>query len=231
MSVLFDRIVIAVPKLAAALGQYELLLGAPFWRGAKTQSVPTAWVALTNTVLELQEQPVSEPTITGFILADESKTADAKIHNELNLSIGLCDGSATRKFRAEQGGAHQVGLKVDHLVLHTANAQACIELFEKRLGLRLALDKNVPEWGGRMLFFRSGKLTLEVIEPQENTPAQDFFWGIAYQCDDIEQFTDRLEREHVTVSSVRDGRKPNTKVATVKSHHLEIPTLLVQPAT
>ena len=115
-------------------------------------------------------------------------------------------------------------------MLHTTNAQACIHLFEKRLGLRLALDKDVPEWGGRMLFFRSGKLTLEVIEPRENKPRQDYLWGIAYQCASIELLSARLKRENIKVSAVRDGRKPNTKVATLKSHNLDIPTLLVQPA-
>jgi predicted enzyme related to lactoylglutathione lyase len=230
MAVLFDRIVIAVPNLKAALTQYELLLGAPFWPRTNAHSVPTAWIALANTVLELQEQPVTHPTIAGFVLRDESTVRYVEIPNDRNVLIGVCDGSATRQFRTELGGADKTGLKVDHLVLHTANAEACINVFEKRLGLRLALDKDVPKWGGRMLFFRSGKLTLEVIEPRENKPEQDYFWGIAYQCADIDELTARLKDQHVAVSSVRDGRKPNTKVATVKSHHLDIPTLLVQAA-
>jgi catechol 2,3-dioxygenase-like lactoylglutathione lyase family enzyme len=227
MAVLFDRIIIAVPNLKEALAQYELLLGASFWLRANAHSVPTAWVALANTVLELQEQPVIQSTIVGFVLSDESTVRYVEVRN---LLIGLCDGSVTRQFRAELGGVDETGLRVDHLVLHTTNAEACINIFEKRLGLRLALDKDVPQWGGRMLFFRSGKLTLEVIEPRENKPSQDYFWGIAYQCADIDVFTARLKDQHVAVSSVRDGRKPNTKVATIKSHHLEIPTLLVQPA-
>ena len=44
-------------------------------------------------------------------------------------------------------------------------------LFNGELGIRLALDQDVPQWGGRMLFFRTGKLTLEVIANQSADPA------------------------------------------------------------
>ena len=230
MSPLFDRIVIAVPNLSSAAAHYERLLGVQLQPQASDVTGPVAWLALANTILELREQPVKAAVITGFILADGTKPEASAIDNERDLAIGLCDGSATRKFRAQYDKGHQSELKVDHLVLHTADADSCIELFEARLGLRLALDKDMPQWGGRMLFFRSGKLTLEVIASQDNKPDKDFFWGIAYQCADIGLFTARLNSELVEVSSVRDGRKPGTKVATVKSHNLDIPTLLVQPA-
>ena len=120
---------------------------------------------------------------------------------------------------------------VDHIVLMTADADACIRLFgENGYGMRLALDQLVPEWGGRMLFFRCGKMTLEVIQKLEDPPEQDFFWGITYLCEDLEATLDQLDENGVKHSDIRDGRKPGTQVATVKSHTLGIPTLLIQPA-
>ena len=39
-----------------------------------------------------------------------------------------------------------------------------------------------------------------------------------------------LASRGVTLTAVRDGRKPGTRVATLKSHDLGIPTLLIEPA-
>jgi hypothetical protein len=80
-----------------------------------------------------------------------------------------------------------------------------------------------------MLFFRAGKLTLEVIEPLGEPPAADYFWGIAYQCADLQRTALQLASRGVSLSVIRAGRKPGSFVATVKSHCLEIPTLLLQP--
>jgi hypothetical protein len=98
------------------------------------------------------------------------------------------------------------------------------------LGIRLALDQTVPEWGGRMLFFRAGKLTLEVIDSGSDGPGQDYFWGIAYQCPDIVEIAGQLAERGVELSELRAGRKPGSRVATLKSHNLGIPTLLLEPA-
>jgi len=117
------------------------------------------------------------------------------------------------------------------VVLHTSDADACIRLFgDEGLGLRLALDQMVPKWGGRMLFFRAGKLTLEVIQSLDNPPPADFFWGLTFACADLETTLARLSANTVVHSPARDGRKPGTRVATLKSHNLGLPTLLLQPA-
>ena len=116
-------------------------------------------------------------------------------------------------------------------MIQTNDADDCIRLFgEQGLGLRLALDQQVPEWGGRMVFFRMGKMTLELIQNLKKPPAQDFFWGITYLCTDIDSTVARLDEAGVSRSAVRDGRKPGTRVATIKSHCLGLPTLLIGPA-
>jgi len=112
--------------------------------------------------------------------------------------------------------------------LQSGDAEACIALFGDDLGLRLALDQEVPEWGGRMLFFRHGKMTLEIIQNLKEPPARDFFWGITYLCHDLEQTISALDQRGILHSPIREGRKPGTRVCTVKSHCLELPTLLIE---
>src|SRR5690349_12892415 len=50
---------------------------------------------------------------------------------------------------------------IDHVVVRTADADRAIALWRDRLGLRLALDRAFPERGLRLVFFRSGGITLE----------------------------------------------------------------------
>jgi hypothetical protein len=45
---------------------------------------------------------------------------------------------------------------------------------------------------------------------------------------DIKETYDRLISEGLEVTEVKEGRKPNTLVATVKSDTCNIPTLLIQ---
>jgi catechol 2,3-dioxygenase-like lactoylglutathione lyase family enzyme len=127
--------------------------------------------------------------------------------------------------------ASLTNIAVDHLVLRAVDADRCIALFNGELGIRLALDQDVPEWGGRMLFFRAGKLTLEVIANQAADSAEaNTFWGMTFQVPDIDAMAAKLAAAGVELSAVRKGRKPGTRVATVHSHCLGLPTLLLQPA-
>ncbi|MDH5171997.1 MAG: VOC family protein [Gammaproteobacteria bacterium] len=225
----FDRIVIAVPHLAEAGDLYRQLLGIEP-AGIERDGTARAWFALPNTVIELVQSPGKHPLIQGVVFASAGgKDVDRSIGNSRGLDIRQCSpdpGSACRVQLEDPGPGC---LRVDHLVLRTADAAGCIDLFGRRLGIRLALDKTVPEWGGRMLFFRVGKLTLEIIESRGEPVAADHFWGLAYQCENLEQTARQLAGRGVSLSGIRPGRKPGSLVATVNSHCLGIPTLLLQP--
>jgi catechol 2,3-dioxygenase-like lactoylglutathione lyase family enzyme len=223
----FDRIVIAVPDLQAAVTQYQRLLGAPVLQEAGNES-PSARFFLPNTVIELVQSSADAAVISGIVFGSEtSPVGDKGVANTLGLDIRLCSGASTADQRALQPDIEVGDFKVDHVVLRTTSAPDCIDLFGRQLGIRLALDQTVPEWGGRMLFFRTGKLTLEVIESHREKPVKDYFWGIAYQCADLEKTAARLSERGVALSEIRAGRKQGSVVATVKSHCLGIPTLLI----
>ncbi|GIR70394.1 MAG: hypothetical protein CM15mP74_16450 [Halieaceae bacterium] len=42
---------------------------------------------------------------------------------------------------------------VDHVVVKTQSAEAAKRFYGEQLGVRLALEQDVPEWGGTQLFF------------------------------------------------------------------------------
>jgi catechol 2,3-dioxygenase-like lactoylglutathione lyase family enzyme len=231
MAIQFDRIVVTVLDLPAAVDQYQRLFGVPPLNREPLLPPSVAWWDLRNTVIELAAGDVARPRLQGIVFsAPEAGAHDGPVANTLGIDVRICNGAMTASARRANPGAAACGFSVDHVVLRTGDAQSCIDLFAGELGLRLALDKTAPQWGGRMLFFRAGKLTLEVIASDEEQPEGTHFWGLAYACPDLEQRVLSLAAHGVSVSKVREGRKPGTAVATVKSHCLEIPTLLIQPA-
>lgn len=118
--------------------------------------------------------------------------------------------------------------KLDHVVINTNDPDGFISLYRDKYGIRLALDQTVEEWGGRMLFFRLNQTTIEVIGKENDKEAEDSLWGLAWVVKDIKATQKRLLSEGVEMTEVKDGRKPNTLVTTVKSHTCNIPTLLIQ---
>ncbi len=231
MSGVFDRIVIAVPDLSEATSQYQSLLGVEQFDALSDKGAPKAWWGFSNTVIELVQREVETSRIEGIVFnSPQAQCGEGLVESSLDLDICVGDGQQTAEFRLSSPQLQIPRLKVDHLVLRTDDADACIELFSGVLDIRLALDKTAPDWGGRMLFFRAGKLTLEVIESDSEDARGNFFWGIAYQCPDIESASAEFMARGVALSPVRQGRKPGTRVASIKSHCLQIPTLLIEPA-
>jgi len=226
MVVAFDRITIVVADLAAACAELRVLTGKePRVLPDSTASGRVAWLALSNTTLELVESEGAESAISALVLAVD---APVELNNHMGVKLSATDGKATAEFRAQFPDSATDAIGVDHVVLRCRDGQECIDLFGTALGIRLALDQNVPEWGGRMLFFRTGKLTLEVLA-NEDTEV-NHFWGLTLFSADLDAWHHRLIDAGVQVSAIRDGRKPGTRVASLKSHCLGLPALLLQPA-
>ena len=127
---------------------------------------------------------------------------------------------------AEATGAGAV-TAVDHVVVQTKSAEAAKKFYGDQLGIRLALEQDVPAWGGTQLFFRTNSMSVEVLAT-DKAGDEDRLWGLALKTDDIVATQKRLSDAGVDVSEVREGRKPGTKVCTAKSHVLDVPTLLIE---
>jgi catechol 2,3-dioxygenase-like lactoylglutathione lyase family enzyme len=120
---------------------------------------------------------------------------------------------------------------MDHVVVSTPDPERAAALYGARLGLDMALDRSHPEWG-RLMFFRCGDLVVEVSH-QPGKPAdgaQDRLRGICWRVADIDATHARLMASGVDVSDVRTGRKPGTRVMTVRNSTCGVPTLVVQPS-
>ena len=118
---------------------------------------------------------------------------------------------------------------MDHVVVSTADPERAAALYGARLGLDMALDRAHADWG-RLMFFRCGDLIVEVVHRRgKDTDAKhDRLWGLSWRVADIDATRARLVSSGVDVSDVRTGRKPGTRVLTVRDGTCGIPTLLVE---
>ena len=174
----------------------------------------------------------------GNLIAGEGKDEDSReirTWKNLFLPFSLTRGVFTFLIQHEEGSlpTHKEKIdsqvnRLDHVVINTNDPEGLISLYRDTYGIRLALDQTVEKWGGRMLFFRLNHTTLEIIGKEDSKEPQDTLWGLAWVVKDIKATYDRLTSAGVEVSEVKDGRKPNTLVATVKSHTCNIPTLFIQ---
>jgi catechol 2,3-dioxygenase-like lactoylglutathione lyase family enzyme len=124
---------------------------------------------------------------------------------------------------------------LDHVVVSTPDPERSAALYGARLGLDMALDRSHPDWG-RLMFFRCGDLIVEVTHRPGKAAAarplgsHDRLRGLCWRVADIDATHARLVQAGVDVSEVRNGRKPGTRVMTVRSGTSGVPTLLVQPS-
>jgi catechol 2,3-dioxygenase-like lactoylglutathione lyase family enzyme len=120
-------------------------------------------------------------------------------------------------------------LGLDHVVVSTEDPERGAALYGARLGLDMALDRSHQDWG-RLMFFRCGDLIVEMIcrpvagGDQDN----DKLWGLSWRVADIEATRARLVAAGVGATEVRAGRKPGTRVMSLRDGTCGIHTLLLQ---
>ena len=119
---------------------------------------------------------------------------------------------------------------VDHVVVMTADADGAIALCRDRLGLRLALDRTFEPWGMRLVFFRVGGVTVEIAQPLRGSGGSDRLWGISWRVPDVDAARERAVSAGFDVSEVRPGRRPATRVCTVRDGTHGVATLLLEKA-
>ena len=120
-------------------------------------------------------------------------------------------------------------LGLDHVVVSTEDSERAAALYGARLGLDMALDRSHQDWG-QLMFFRCGDLIVEVVRrPVAGADlAHDKLWGLSWRVADIDATRARLLADGIEVSEVRTGRKPGTRVMTVRSGTCGVQTLLLE---
>jgi catechol 2,3-dioxygenase-like lactoylglutathione lyase family enzyme len=126
------------------------------------------------------------------------------------------------------GSAAVTGL--DHVVVRTPDPERATALYGARLGLDMRLDRSNPAWGARLLFFRCGDLIVEVAHDLKAGVGDgpDRLWGLSWRVPDAEATRARLQAAGLDVSEVRAGRKPGTRVLTLRDGTCGVPTLLLE---
>ena len=213
-----DGVEIGVTDLASASAAYSLLLGvAPIVRAG----VPR--FALGRGAVELVAGADRVQAIR-FVLDPGERAPVATFHG---LDVRFDPADAVPDLVVVDGPVDAI----DHVVVQTPDAGRAIALWRDDLGLRLALDRAFDVRGLRLVFFRSGGITLEYASPHP-APAErdvpDRLHGVSYRVRDLAAHCAHLAAAGLDVSPVRPGMRPGTSVATVRSGTAGVPTLLLE---
>ena len=183
---------------------------------------------LERGAVELESAADSGLRALRFRVAPHEREAMPPHFNGLLVHLETADGA--------RPAPHANRRAIDHVVIQSTDLEAAITLWRDRLGVRLALDRTFPERGLRILFFRSGGVTLELVgaaapratEMTTGSACSDRLSGLAYRVPDVSLEQQRLRQAGFDVSEVRPGQKRGTRVATVRSSTAEVPTLLIE---
>jgi catechol 2,3-dioxygenase-like lactoylglutathione lyase family enzyme len=180
--------------------------------------------------LALKPEPITESgsqDISGAALSWRRTRAATDATRGVRLFF--VDMRSERPRSKAMGDAPIMGL--DHVVVATADPERAAALYGARLGLDMRLDRSHPDWG-RLMFFRCGDMIVEVVHrPGKDVDiGRDRLWGLSWRVADIDAARARLIAAGLDVSDARSGRKSGTRVATIRSGTLGIPTLMIEPA-
>jgi len=156
------------------------------------------------------------------------RTVEFSPRTTRGVSVLLVERADTAALRGASPSSTSVAHALDHVVIRTADPEAAIALYGQGLGVRLALDRMLGD--RRMLFFRTGGVTIEVIE-DPHAGVTDAFYGLTFRVMDIDAAHARLGSAGFTVDAMRDGMKPGTRVFSVKDGTHGVPTLFLRDPT
>lgn len=120
-------------------------------------------------------------------------------------------------------------IDLDHVVIRSPNPERAIALYGAKLGLDFALDRSHPDWGARLMFFRTGGTTVEIGHSLAKgvSDQPDSFGGVAWRVHDAATTGERLKAAGLNTSEAKQGRRPGSKVLTVRSGTGDVPTILL----
>ncbi len=178
----------------------------------------------TRRMLGRRGCPTTEPA--ALLSTDAWRLAFVDPAASHGVSIALAE--RFRRSAPKPAGEGAV-VALDHVVINTANPERAVALYGARLGLDFRLDRANPQWGSRLMFFRCGGAVVEIGARLggETSDAPDRLSGLAWRVAEPDAAHARLEKAGFDVSELRSGRKPGTKVFTVRSGVPGAPTLML----
>ena len=157
-----------------------------------------------------------------------TSTLDAAATGGLNLLLTAPPRDGIAWPQSEATGPGEI-TRLDHVVVHPPNPDRALAVYGAKLGLDLRLDRSNRDWKVRQLFFRCGESVVEfgasLDRPVSDAP--DRSGGLAWQVADIEAAHARIASAGFDVSDVKTGRKPGTRVFTVRAGVVSAPALII----
>lgn len=232
-----SHVTVAASDLATAVADYRRLLA------AEPLTVDGAFVFSTGNigvVLRAAGQGEAQGLCdVAFRTADLEKAREGFARCGL-ASADAQDGESTFDAQATHGlpialtsrvlpASQPSPWSLDHIVIRTPNPERAIALYGGRLGLDMRLDRSNPAWNARLMFFRCGDTVVEIAHMLSDgvSDGPDAFGGLSWRVPDIEAEHARLAAEGYEMSPVRTGRRPGSKVCTVRNRNAGVPTILL----
>ena len=249
-----DHLTLAVADLAAATAAYATIFDQPASQSGTAKGLAWAAFALANTTLVLVAAPEATDGLArhlaagpglgalGFAVADPARAArllerrglpaEGPPRPWLGRSATTYAPGAARGLRLltiAPAPPAASATRLDHAVIRSADPERTTALLAGRLGLELRLDRSNPAWGSRLLFFRCGDLVIEVSHDLAAGlgEAPDSLWGLTWGVADIAATHARLEAAGLAVSPLRVGRKPGTRIFTLRDAAAGAPTAFI----
>ncbi|HWE99726.1 MAG TPA: VOC family protein [Caulobacteraceae bacterium] len=216
------------------------------WAVFLGQSVDDSDFALANVAVRVRAPAADETSgLARLIFMVEDVAGAARQLERRGLALSLCDGEAFVSAHGVSLGLSLAGTSswdaaapggiaaLDHVVIRTSDPERAIATYGARLGLDFRLDRSNPAWGARLLFFRCGDAVVEVSAALDapRSDAPDRLSGLAFRARDPDEARSRLAAAGFDVSEVRSGRKPGTRVFTVRSGLAGAPCLVLSSAS
>jgi catechol 2,3-dioxygenase-like lactoylglutathione lyase family enzyme len=177
----------------------------------------------------LKPEPVtgveSQDSVSGATLHWKRTRASTDLTRGVRMFFLELDGERPRS----KATAASPVIGLDHVVVSTEDSERAAALYGARLGLDMALDRTHQDWG-QLMFFRCGDLIVEVVRrPVAGGDAtRDKLWGLSWRVGDIDAARTRLIDAGIEVSDVRIGRKPGTRVMSIRSGTCGVQTLFLE---
>ena len=178
---------------------------------------------------------VGAPTVLNSTQADGAtrtwRLCDADITTTAGVEIVLVDRPRASWPTSEPLVSEASAVSaLDHVVINTPNPDRAVALYGARLGLDFRLERSNPAWGSKLMFFRCGGTVVEIVAALNGAlspDAPDHLSGLAWRVSDPHAAQARLVEAGLDVSEVRTGRKPGTRVFTIRSGVPGAPTLML----
>lgn len=252
-----DHIVLAVADLDEAVAAYETLLGRRCDARDRDGDAARAWFRLSNMALAIVAPGGGGEGLAAmaFAVADFDKARQLAARRGLGPAPSTPATGAVRVLPLSADATHGVSLSLvgrsldiggavqatalvdatitslDHVVVQSPNPERAVALYGGRLGLDLRLDRSNPDWGSRLLFFRCGDLVVEIAHALKDgvSDGPDRLWGLSWRTPDLDAAHARLAAAGVDVTEIRTGRRPGTRVFSVRDGTEGVPTLVIEP--